>query len=109
MKTDQLPWVPHPTMFNQDGSQRRLVPIESVREMESELSAQVSSLRERLADAYIKLSGKDAHASDCATSCAPAEDPHPCDCNSNAEHEPRAVASRALCSCSALQSKGEKT
>lgn len=26
----------------------------------------------------------------------------------NAEHEPRAVASRAPCSCSAIQSKGEK-
>lgn len=42
--------------------------------------ALVSSLREKLAEAYIKLSGKTEHASDCATSNAPAKDPAPCDC-----------------------------
>lgn len=35
---------------------------------------------EVLADLYKKLSGKSAHASDCATSIAPAETPRPCDC-----------------------------
>lgn len=87
MKTDQMPWIPHPTMFNKDGSHIRFVSIDAVHSMEAELSAQISSLRERLADAYIKLSGKDEHASDCATSCAPAEDPRPCDCSSNASLE----------------------
>jgi hypothetical protein len=41
----------------------------------------IGLLREELAAAYIKASGKTAHASDCATSCAPAEDPGPCDCD----------------------------
>ena len=35
---------------------------------------------EVLADMYIKLSGTTRHTSDCATSCAPAETPGPCDC-----------------------------
>lgn len=35
---------------------------------------------EVLADLYIKASGKTIHASDCATSVAPAETPGPCDC-----------------------------
>jgi hypothetical protein len=36
---------------------------------------------EILADKYIELSGKEVHASDCDTSCAPAEIPGPCNCN----------------------------
>jgi len=36
--------------------------------------------REEKATRLIKESGKTAHASDCATSCAPAEEPGPCDC-----------------------------
>lgn len=35
---------------------------------------------EELADLYIAASGKRAHASDCATSAAPANRPGPCDC-----------------------------
>lgn len=42
---------------------------------------EVNRLREELADAYKKLSGKDHHASDCATSNAPAMPPGPCDCD----------------------------
>lgn len=40
----------------------------------------IGRLREELAAAYVKLSGKNRHASDCATSRAPAADPGPCDC-----------------------------
>jgi len=47
--------------------------------MTDEDKALVSSLREKLAEAYIKLSGKTEHASDCATSNAPAKDPAPCE------------------------------
>lgn len=36
---------------------------------------------EILADKYIELSGKEVHASDCDTSCAPAEIPGPCNCD----------------------------
>lgn len=41
----------------------------------------VDRLREELAEAYIKLSGKSTHTSDCATSNAPAMDPGPCNCD----------------------------
>lgn len=37
--------------------------------------------REVLAEGYKALSGKRHHASDCATSRAPAEEPGPCDCS----------------------------
>ena len=46
-----------------------------------DISAEVQSLRELLAAAYIELSGKDEHASDCATSNAPAMTPGRCDCD----------------------------
>lgn len=36
---------------------------------------------EVLAEGYKAISGKDCHASDCATSNAPAERPGPCDCD----------------------------
>lgn len=45
-----------------------------------DISAEVQNLRELLAAAYIELSGKDEHASDCATSNAPAMMPGRCDC-----------------------------
>ena len=48
--------------------------------MSEELAAQLDALHEPLAVLYALLSGKTAHASDCATSCAPAELPSPCDC-----------------------------
>ena len=47
------------------------------------LEAENERLREELAAAYIKLSGTDQHASDCATSNAPAMKPGPCDCKEN--------------------------
>lgn len=46
---------------------------------------EIGRLHEELAAAYIKLSGTDQHASDCATSNAPAMKPGPCDCKENAE------------------------
>lgn len=36
---------------------------------------------EVLAEGYKVLSGKRRHTSDCATSCAPAQKPGPCDCD----------------------------
>ncbi len=42
---------------------------------------ELGQTREELAFAYIKLSGKRTHASDCATSNAPAMKPGPCDCD----------------------------
>jgi hypothetical protein len=42
---------------------------------------------EELADLYKKASGKQYHASDCATSIAPAEVPGPCDCDAPALRE----------------------
>ncbi len=36
---------------------------------------------EIMAEGYKSLSGKAGHASDCATSCAPAMRPGPCDCD----------------------------
>lgn len=42
---------------------------------------EIDRLREELAEAYIKLSGKSIHTSDCATSNAPAMDPGPCNCD----------------------------
>ena len=47
---------------------------------EEELENEIGDLRELLAIAYIKLSGKRIHASDCATSDAPAYTPKECDC-----------------------------
>jgi len=43
------------------------------------------ALREKLADAYVELSGKRVHASDCATSDAPAFEPRRCDCHEDKE------------------------
>jgi len=45
-----------------------------------ELRAENARLKEDLADSYVKLSGVSDHASDCATSSAPAITPGPCDC-----------------------------
>jgi histidinol-phosphate/aromatic aminotransferase/cobyric acid decarboxylase-like protein len=44
-------------------------------------AAEIGHLREMLAAAYIELSGKNEHASDCATSNAPAMMPGRCDCD----------------------------
>ncbi len=45
-----------------------------------EAADRIEALHEKLAAAYIALSGTDVHASDCATSNAPAYEPGPCDC-----------------------------
>lgn len=37
--------------------------------------------REEAADYYVWKSGKQAHTNTCATSCAPAYEPGPCDCD----------------------------
>jgi hypothetical protein len=42
---------------------------------------ELGQTREELASAYVKLSGKRIHASDCATGNAPAMKPGPCNCN----------------------------
>lgn len=44
------------------------------------LGAENERLREELAAAYVDQSGTNQHASDCATSNAPAMKPGPCDC-----------------------------
>lgn len=44
-------------------------------------AAEIEHLRELLAAAYVELSGKEEHASDCATSNAPAMTPGRCDCD----------------------------
>lgn len=46
-----------------------------------ELQGRLSDLHEPLANVYIGLAGKEFHTSDCATSCAPALLPAPCDCD----------------------------
>ena len=52
-------------------------------EQREAVEAENERLREELADAYIKLSGAVQHASDCATSNAPAMKPGACDCKEN--------------------------
>ncbi len=47
------------------------------------LQHDLNEAHEKLADAYAKLSGRTEHASDCATSCAPARCPGPCDCGAD--------------------------
>ncbi len=47
----------------------------------AEMMKEIERLRELLAAAYIELSGKEEHASDCATSNAPAMTPGRCDCD----------------------------
>ena len=45
-----------------------------------EIRNDIDTLREELTEAYKAESGMARHASDCATSVAPAEEPGPCDC-----------------------------
>ena len=44
------------------------------------ISKERDEVKELLAQAYIELSGKKVHTSDCATSGAPAYTPRKCDC-----------------------------
>lgn len=46
-------------------------------------SNEIGRLRELLASAYVELSGKANHSSDCATSNSPAMTPGKCDCFTN--------------------------
>jgi hypothetical protein len=55
-------------------------PLEAAARIEAQ-AAEIDRLRELLAAAYIQLSGKEEHASDCATSNAPATMPGRCDCD----------------------------
>lgn len=52
---------------------------------------ELARVRELLAEAYKIASGYVDHASDCATSSAPAETPRPCDCHNY--DTPRALRS----------------
>lgn len=54
--------------------------IEALTTANTGLHDEIEDLREKLATAYIALSGTTQHASDCATSNAPAYEPGPCDC-----------------------------
>lgn len=56
-----------------------LYTVEAADRIEA-LEAEVERLREELAAAYVDQSGTVQHASDCATSNAPAMKPGPCDC-----------------------------
>jgi hypothetical protein len=58
----------------------QLNAIEAAARIEAQ-AAEIGRLRELLAAAYIELSGKEEHASDCATSNAPAMMPGRCDCD----------------------------
>ena len=54
-----------------------------------EMEDEIEDLHEPIADLFILLSGKRAHASDCATSSAPAYMPAPCNCST--ERQPTAL------------------
>lgn len=56
-------------------------PANALAELLDEESAKTGEARELLAAAYIELSGKIVHASDCATSMAPAYLPGRCNCD----------------------------
>ena len=60
---------------------------DAVREVMGIFNWELESLREELAEAYIALSGRADHSSDCATSNAPAMKPGPCDCMEKALQE----------------------
>lgn len=56
------------------------MPDSSLKGWMGHADVMVGYIRERVADAYKLASGKAVHASDCATSNAPAMEPGPCDC-----------------------------
>lgn len=58
-----------------------LVAAEEAERLNPPVAPEPPTNWEDLADYYVKLSGKRTHASDCATSCAPAMKPGPCDCD----------------------------
>lgn len=62
------------------GCKERQDRIEALTIANTGLHDEIEDLREKLAAAYIALSGTTEHASDCATSNAPAYEPGPCDC-----------------------------
>lgn len=70
--------------------------IQALKDALAQTERELSDVRELLADDYVELSGKSVHASDCATSNAPAFTPGKCDCDAiealkdaleKAEHE----------------------
>ena len=62
------------------GQPHRALGLQPRRRSLDELRAENERLREELASAYVDQSGAVQHASDCATSNAPAMKPGPCDC-----------------------------
>ena len=76
-------WLRDEASFAYDRAEKDML-TEAANRIEA-LEAENERLREELAAAYIKLSGTDQHASDCATSNAPAMEPGPCNCKETAE------------------------
>ena len=66
--------------FTIPGGAQAADQIETDGDRIKELEAEVERLREELAAAYVDQPGTVQHASDCATSNAPAMKPGPCDC-----------------------------
>ena len=67
--------------------------MKTIEQLKAELAtteADAGRIREELADAYKKASGRESHLNDCATSVAPAETPGPCDCD--ARHDRKTLA-----------------
>ena len=68
-------------VFLKERDLRRGLAHEAAADRAARAEAALGEAYELLAEAYRKLSGKKHHASDCATSNAPAEKPGPCDCD----------------------------
>ncbi len=85
---------------NEDGT---FAPVTIMKSEEREPFTAIEGMdREQKADMYVRLSGKSLHASDCATSLAPAEEPGPCDCDMPAaltkdEEDATVAAHEAVC------------
>lgn len=72
--------VDFPDVTNPRGYVTKYFPEIAMERVLYEYEREISDLREKLADALILASGKKVHASDCATSQAPAMEPSACDC-----------------------------
>jgi hypothetical protein len=67
-----------------------------------EKTKEIPELREKLKVAYIKLSGKKNHSSDCSVNNSPAETPGECDCDEKSEHTIYEDVDH-FCSCNGLR------
>lgn len=63
-------------------------PFDEMTASHERLRSHVGNLYEAMAAAYILLSGKERHTSDCRTSRAPAFKPAPCNCHAPPDSEP---------------------